>query len=160
MTQAGTPSRPPAPGTEQTARAQRLALAGLLTNFALTVIKLVAGILGNSYALIADAIESLADIVGSAVIWGGLRISAKPASHQHPYGYGKAESLAAAVVAMMVLLAGVGIAVEAIREIITPHHTPEPFTLAVLADTIVIKESLFRAVRRAAKDTGSAAVET
>jgi cation diffusion facilitator family transporter len=54
----------------------------------------------------------------------------------------------------------VGIAVEAVREIITPHHTPKPFTLAVLAGTIVIKESLFRAVRRAARESGSAAVET
>ncbi len=122
-----TPPHPPP--RSASARAQQLALIGLLTNFALTIIKLVAGIAGNSYALIADAIESLADIVGSAVIWGGLRISAKPASEQHPYGYGKAESLAAAVVAMLVLLAGVGIAIEAIREIITPHHTPKPFTL-------------------------------
>ena len=155
------PAHPPAPAqAEGSARAQRLALTGLLANFGLTVIKLVAGIWGNSYALIADAIESLADIVGSAVIWGGLRISAKPASREHPYGYGKAESLAATVVALLVLLAGVGIAVEAIREIITPHHTPAPFTLAVLAATIVIKETLFRAVRRAARDTESAAVET
>jgi cation diffusion facilitator family transporter len=141
-------------------RAQRLALAGLLTNFMLTVVKLVAGLLGNSYALIADAIESLADIVGSAVIWGGLRLSAKPASERHPYGYGKAESLAAAVVALLVLAAGVGIAIEAVREIITPHHTPKPFTLLVLIAVVASKEILFRIVNRAAKSSGSAAVET
>jgi cation diffusion facilitator family transporter len=159
MSHTAAPSRPPTQ-TAGTARAQRLALTGLLTNFALTVIKLVAGILGNSYALIADAIESLADIVGSAVIWGGLRLSARPASQQHPYGYGKAESLAAAVVALLVLAAAVGIAVQAVYEIFHRHHTPAPFTLAVLAGAIIIKETMFRAVRRAARDTGSAAVET
>lgn len=158
---------PPPPNTTSpahkppsTARAQRLALIGLVVNFALTILKLVAGILGNSYALIADAIESLADIVGSAVIWGGLRISTRPISNLHPYGYGKAEALAAVVVASIVLLAGIGIATEAIREIITPHVSPQPFTLFVLGAVIVVKEVLFRVVRRAAKDTGSAAVQT
>ena len=154
------PPPTPPPTHESAVRSQRLALAGLLTNFILTVIKLVAGVLGNSYALIADAIESLADIVGSAVIWGGLRLSAKPASERHPYGYGKAESLAAAVVAMLVLAAGVGIAIEAVREIITPHHTPKPFTLLVLIAVVAAKEVLFRVVSRAAKSSGSAAVET
>jgi cation diffusion facilitator family transporter len=153
------PAALPSPAAAS-ARAQQLALIGLLANFALTIIKLVAGIAGSSYALIADAIESLADIVGSAVIWGGLRISAKPASEQHPYGYGKAESLAAAVVAMLVLLAGVGIAIEAIREIIAPHYPPKPFTLLVLGGVIVAKETLFRVVKRAARASGSAAVET
>jgi cation diffusion facilitator family transporter len=148
-----TPAAPPP-------RVLRLALIGLLVNFGLTAVKLTAGLLGNSYALIADAIESLSDIVGSAIIWGGLLISARPASERHPYGYGKAESLAAVVVAAMVLLAGLGIAVEAVREIITPHHTPKPFTLAVLAAAIVAKETLFRIVNRAARASGSAAVET
>src|SRR5512144_452931 len=118
---AATTSSPTTQGSNASARSQRLALAGLLINSGLTAIKLAAGLLGNSYALIADAIESLTDIVGSAVIWSGLRIAARPASQKHPYGYGKAESLAAAAVALLVLLAGVGIAVEAVREIITPH---------------------------------------
>lgn len=139
-------------------RAQKLALIGLLTNFGLAGVKFAAGVLGNSYALIADAIESLADIFGSLVIWLGLRVGARPASERHPYGYGKAESLAAAVVAVVLFAAGVGIAVEAVREIRTPHHAPAWWTLVVLGATVAIKESLFRVVRRASHR--SAAVQT
>jgi cation diffusion facilitator family transporter len=141
-------------------RVQRLALTGLLTNLGLAGVKFSAGVLGNSYALIADAIESLADIFGSLVIWLGLRVGARPASERHPYGYGKAESLAAAVVAVVLFGAGVSIAVEAIREIRTPHHAPAWWTLLVLGGTVIIKEGLFRFVRHAAGENGSAAVET
>jgi cation diffusion facilitator family transporter len=141
-------------------RPQSLALLGLLINVALAAAKFLAGLLGHSYALIADAIESLTDILSSAILWGGLRIANRPATDRHPYGYGKAESLAAAVVSLIILAAGVGIAIEAIREILTPHHAPAPFTLAVLAAAILIKEALFRYVRRVARATGSPAVHT
>jgi cation diffusion facilitator family transporter len=141
-------------------RGQRLALIGAAANVLLAIVKLVAGLAGHSYALVADAIESLADIIGSAVIWGGLHISSRPASDKHPYGYGKAESLAAFLVAMMVFAAGIGIAVESIREIITPHHLPASYTLVVLIAVVVIKEALFRVVRRAAVETESGAMQT
>lgn len=139
---------------------RRYALAGLITNMLLAVLKLIAGIVGHSYALIADAIESLADIVGSGVIWGGLLISARPASEQHPYGYGKAEPLAALAVSFLVFLAGIGIAIEAIREIITPHHTPQWWTLAVLVLVVIVKEAFFRIGARRAKAEGSTALAT
>jgi cation diffusion facilitator family transporter len=142
------------------AQLQRLALIGLLTNLGLTIIKFAAGVLGHSYALIADAIESLADIFGSAIIWLGLRVAARPASEKHPYGYGKAESLAAVIVSLMLFAAGLGIAIQAVYEIITPHHTPEPYTLAVLAVVIIIKEVLFRKMNRAAQAQGSTAAVT
>ncbi len=141
-----------------TTRGQRLALIGLLVNVALSVIKLLAGLIGHSYALVADAIESLTDIVGSVVIWGGLRIASKPADENHPYGHGKAESLAALIVAMMVIAAGLGIAVKSVSEILTPHHTPAAFTLWVLIAVVVIKGTLFMIVRQAGKETGSGAV--
>lgn len=141
-------------------RARRIALLGLLSNFTLAFVKLAAGYFGNSYALIADAVESLTDILGSAVIWGGLHVSSRPASSKHPYGYGKAESLAALVVALIVFLAGVGIAIEAIREIVTPHHLPAKFTLVVLVAVVITKETLFRVARRIAKAEDSTAVET
>jgi cation diffusion facilitator family transporter len=152
----------PSPGdiTHSNARARGLVLAGLVTNVGLAGIKLVAGVLGNSYALIADAIESLADIFGSAVIWVGLRVGQRPRTDKHPYGYGRAESLAAILVALLMFAAGVGICFEAVHEIRTPHHAPAWWTLLVLAATVVIKETLFRFVRRAARDTTSAAVET
>lgn len=134
-------------------------MVGLLANIGLAGVKLVAGLLGNSYALVADAIESLTDIAGSAVIWGGLRVSAKPPDENHPYGHGKAEAVAGLVVSAIVCLAGVGIAVEAVREIITPHHAPASFTLIVLVAVVVIKEVLFRVVRRTARRMDSGAME-
>ncbi|CAG0975978.1 Manganese efflux system protein MneP [Phycisphaerales bacterium] len=148
------------PEAPSNTRAQRLALLGLVSNLALAGIKLLAGVIGHSYALIADAIESIADIVGSVVIWGGLHISARPATEKHPYGYGKAEALAALAVAILIFAAGIGIAVEAVREIITPHHTPAWWTLVVLLVVVAVKETLFRAMRRVARDTESPAAET
>ncbi len=142
------------------ASARRFALAGLLANMALAIGKLLAGILGNSYALVADAIESLADIVGSGVIFSGLVISSRPASEQHPYGFGKAEPLASLAVAILVLLAGGAIAYEAVQEIITPHHTPEWWTLLVLVVVVVVKETLFRLGRRRARADSSTALAT
>ncbi len=153
-----TPS--PAPTESAEARGQRLALGGMLLNVLLAIIKLIAGLVGHSYALVADAIESIADIAGSLVIWGGLRLAARPADQRHPYGYGKAESLAAFLVSLLILGAGVGIAVEAIREILTPHHAPAPFTLFVLVSVVLAKEVMFRIVRRAASTTDSPAVRT
>lgn len=122
------------------------------------MVKFVAGILGNSYALVADAVESTSDILSSAIVWGGLRIASREADSDFPFGYGKAESLAGAVVALMLLGASFGISVQAIREIRTPHHAPAPFTLVVLVVVVLVKETLFRRVFRVAGEMGSAAV--
>ncbi len=140
-------------------RGIRAALLGLAVNSALVAAKLIGGIVGNSYALIADAIESTLDIFSSIVVWRGLRITARPPDQSHPYGYGRAETLAAAMVSLMLLGAALGIAVAAVGEIITPHHAPEPFTLAVLVGVIVVKETLFRTVLTVGIDTGSKAVK-
>lgn len=134
-------------------------LVGLLVNVALAAVKLVAGLLGHSYALVADAVESMTDIFGSVVIWGGVRIAGKPADDNHPYGHGKAEALAAFVVASIIFLAGVGILVKSIDEIITPHHAPAAFTLPVLLGVIVTKELLFRFVLRESRQIGSGAIK-
>jgi cation diffusion facilitator family transporter len=144
---------------DRAGRAQRVAQAGLLVNTGLALAKLLAGILGHSYALIADAIESTADVFSSLIVWGGLEISVREADEEFPFGYGKADALAAAVVALMLLGAGAGIAVQAVREILVPHHAPAPFTLAVLLAAVAIKETLFRRVRRVGGEVGSRAVE-
>ncbi len=135
------------------------AQVGLLVNTLLAIIKLFAGVLGNAYALIADAVESSADIFSSLIVWGGLRIASKQADDEYPFGYGKAEPLAAAVVSLMLIGAAAGIAVEAIREIHQPHHTPAPFTLAVLIGVILVKEVLFRRVSAVGKEVSSTAVK-
>jgi cation diffusion facilitator family transporter len=136
----------------------RSALAGLVVNALLALIKLVAGLVGHSYALVADAVESTADVVSSLIVWSGLRISARAADEEYPFGYGKAEPLAAAIVSLMLLAAAVGIAVEAVREIVTPHHAPAPFTLGVLVGVILVKETLFRRVFAVGAAVGSTAV--
>src|SRR6187399_1894637 len=122
----------------------RVAALGMVINLVLAIVKITAGVWGNAYALIADGIESALDIGGSAVIWGGLKFAARPPDETHPYGHGKAEPIAAVVVAFGVLAAALGLAVESIREIRTPHHGPAPFTLGILIVVIVVKEILFR----------------
>src|SRR6185503_15069232 len=131
---------------------------GLITNGVLALVKLLAGILGHSYALIADAVESVADIFSSLVVWSGLRLASRDADERYQFGYGKAESISAFIVGLMLLGAALGIAIEAVREILTPHHTPAAFTLAVLIAVVAIKELLLRRVSRGAQELGSQAV--
>jgi cation diffusion facilitator family transporter len=141
-----------------TTRSIRWAQAGLFTNALLVLVKLVAGIVGHANALVADAVESSADIFASLIVWMGLSIAARPADEDHPYGHGKAEPLAAAIVSLMLLGAAVGISIMAIREIMTPHHLPAPFTLFVAAGVIIIKEVLYRRVSRVGREVGSTVI--
>ena len=141
-------------------RGARVALGGMMVNVVLAAAKISAGLFGNSYVLIADGIESALDIAGSVVIWGGLKFAARPPDRTHPYGHGKAEPLAAGLVAMGVLLASIALAIQSVREIFTPHHGPAPFTLVVLIVVIVVKEFLYRVVIRVGKDVESTAVKT
>jgi cation diffusion facilitator family transporter len=138
----------------------RVALLGLVINVVLAAVKIVAGVVGHAYVLIADGMESAIDVAGSMVIWGGLTVAARPPDRTHPYGHGKAEPIAALVVAICVLAAAIGLAIESVREIRTPHHGPAPFTLAILVAVIVIKEFLFRYVNRIGQDIESTAVQT
>jgi cation diffusion facilitator family transporter len=138
----------------------RIALTGMLVNVVLAAAKIAAGLFGNSYVLIADGIESTLDIGGSAVIWSGLKFASRPPDATHPYGHGKAEPLAAAAVAVGVLLASLGLAVQSVREILTPHHAPAAFTLAVLVVVVIVKEFLYRKVIRLGKNVESTAVRT
>jgi cation diffusion facilitator family transporter len=132
---------------------------GLIVNVALVLGKLTAGIVGNAYVLIADAVESSTDILGGIIVWRGLAIAALPADEDHPFGHGKAESLATAAVALLLFAAAVGITLAAIGEIQTPHSLPAPFTLAVAAAVIVIKGVLALRVARVGGEVGSAAVK-
>lgn len=132
---------------------------GMAVNVLLAIIKIVTGILGNSYALIADGIESATDIISSLVVWTGLKISTLPADEHHPYGHGKAEPIAGMIVAAALLAAALFIAVQSVREIITPHHAPAWFTLLVLGLVIVTKETLFRFVFVVGKELTSTAVK-
>src|SRR5216117_4105399 len=138
----------------------RIALFGLAINMMLASVKMLAGFFGNAYVLIADGIESAMDVGGSIVIWGGLKVAARPPDRTHPYGHGKAEPIAAVIVAIGVLAAALGLAIQSVREIFLPHHGPAPYTLGILIVVIVVKEFLFRYVNRIGRDVESTAVQT
>jgi len=132
----------------------------MIANTLLATAKLAAGIVGHSHALVADAVESLADLFSSVIVWRGLVVAAEPADADHPYGHGKAEPIAAAVVSTMLLLAAASITIQAAREILQPHHVPSGYTLLVLIVVVAIKESLFRFVMREGISVESSAVRT
>jgi cation diffusion facilitator family transporter len=144
--------------TERLQRSLRATFTGLGVNVALAISKLLAGIFGHSHALIADAVESLADVFSSLIVWRGLVVADTPPDEDHPYGHGKAEPIATAVVSVMLLLAAGWISIQALHEISNPHTAPAPFTLLVLVLVIAIKESLFRFVSRESIIVESSAV--
>ncbi|PYJ05041.1 MAG: cation-efflux pump [Verrucomicrobia bacterium] len=138
----------------------RVALFGMIVNFIFATAKILGGFFGNAYVLIADGIESGMDVAGSFVIWGGLKVAARPPDATHPYGHGKAEPIAAIIVAVGVLAAAIGLAVQSMREIFLPHHAPAPYTLVILIVVVIVKETLFRYVNRIGRDVESTAVQT
>jgi cation diffusion facilitator family transporter len=146
-------------------RGLRAILLGIVVNLLLGVAKFLAGIFGHSHALIADAIESFADIFNSLVMWRGIAVAAVPADEDHPYGHGKAESLAAAFGAIMLLVAAVWITIKGGINIYDwangiSRQQPQWFTLVALGVVVVVKEGMFRFVSREGADTDNAAVKT
>jgi cation diffusion facilitator family transporter len=139
---------------------RRVALLGMAINCVLAAVKIFAGVIGNAYVLIADGIESALDIGGSIVIWSGLTFASRPPDATHPYGHGKAEPVAAIVVAIGVLAAALGLAIQSVRELFMPHHAPAPFTLVVLIVVVIVKEVLYRYVMRFGRNVESTAVQT
>jgi cation diffusion facilitator family transporter len=133
-------------------------LVGLSSNVILAVIKIITGIIGNSYALLADGIESTLDIFSSAVVLGGLKISSLPPDENHPYGHGKAESLAAMATSLILAMAGIGIAIKSVFGIMQPRHAPAFFTLIVLVGVIIVKEILFRFLFSVGKSVNSLSI--
>ena len=138
----------------------RTVLFGVLVSAFLAAVKIVSGIAGHSYALIADGVESLMDIFSSLVVLGSLKVASRPPDENHPYGHGRAESLGAMVVALGLLGAAVGIAIQSVHEIVTPDRAPAAFTLFVLAAVVATKEVLFRVLRRTGQDIESRALQT
>lgn len=145
-------------GKKRLERSLRVTFLGLLVNATLAAGKIAAGVIGHSHALVADGVESAADFVSSLIVWRAVTVAAAPADEEHPYGHGKAEPLAAAVVASVLIAAAVMIVIGAIRDIVTPHNTPAPFTLVVLIIVILVKEFLFRFVLKEGIDLDSSVV--
>jgi cation diffusion facilitator family transporter len=124
----------------------RLGFFAIGVNLSLMIIKVGVGTIGNSYALIADGIESASDIFTSIVTWAGFHWSLRPADEEHPYGYGKIDSLTGVFSGVCLLGAAGVIAWQSILEIRTPHHLPAWFTLPVLLGVVAVKEFLSRRV--------------
>lgn len=137
----------------------RAVVLGVIASALLATTKIAAGIFGNSYALVADGVESVLDIFSGLLIWGGLRASAMPQTERYPYGLGKAEPLASLVVSTVLLMAAVGIAVGAVQEIVTPHQSPAVFTLLILVGVVATKEGMFRMLSTRAEAIGSQALQ-
>ncbi|MES2577451.1 MAG: cation diffusion facilitator family transporter [Bacteroidota bacterium] len=142
--------------TEQTAiKATYFSIIG---NTSLAIIKGLAGFFGNSYALIADAIESTTDIFASFLVLFGIKYSNKPADKNHPYGHGRAEPLITFLVVGFLITSATIIAYESIINIGTPHELPKPWTLIVLGAIIIWKEYSFRVVMKKSIQTNSSSL--
>jgi len=141
-------------------RGMKSAVLGIGVNLALALAKCSAGLLGQSFALVADGVESLADVFSGLVVYFGLKIATKPPDADHPYGHGKAEPMAALVVSLALVAAALGIIYGGVREIVKPSATPAPYTLVVLAGVLIVKELLFRHVVSVGESIGSIAVQT
>ena len=142
---------------EQTAI--RTTYFSIVGNASLAIIKGFAGFFGNSYALIADAIESTADIFSSFLVLFGLKYASRPADKNHPYGHGRAEPLITFLVVGFLITSATIIAYESIKNIGTPHELPKIWTLFVLIPLIIWKEISFQLVIRKAKETNSSSLK-
>ena len=126
--------------------------SGLAIDCGLSALKIVTGALGQSSALVADGVHSLSDLISSLIVMVGFHIAFKPADESHPYGHGRAETIAGWLVALILLALGVGIGAKAVinlaaGKITAPHH----YTLWVVILSIGVKEGLFRYKMRLGK---------
>jgi len=131
----------------------------LLGNFLLAIIKALAGFFGNSYALIADAIESTTDIFSSLLVLFGLKYAKRPADENHPYGHGKIEPLITMMVVAFLIGSAILIAYESIQHILTPHKVPKNWTLFVLGAIILWKEIAYRLIIKRSNETHSSSLK-
>lgn len=140
-------------------KAIRTTYFSIVGNTSLALIKGLAGFFGNSYALIADAIESTADIFASLLVLFGLKYAKRPADENHPYGHGKIEPLITFMVVAFLVTSATIIAYESVLNIQTPHEVPKPWTLIVLGSIILWKEISYRIVIKKSKETNSSSLK-
>lgn len=144
----------------QAAVGTRIALQTILVNLLLSAVKLLAGFFGNSYALIADGFESMLDIFTTFIVWSGLKVASRPPDRNHPYGHGKAESLAGLFVGLSLVLVAALLSLNALKSILVPSARPEVWTLPVVCGVILIKEGMYRRVKAAGRRLHSTALES
>ena len=147
------------PGVLNIEKALKTTYFSIFSSLLLAIIKGLAGFFGNSYALIADSIESTTDIVSSLLVLFGLKYANRPADKNHPYGYGRAEPLITFLVVGFLITSAIIIANKSIRNIGTPHESPKEWTLFILAAIIIWKEISFRIVIKKSKETNSSSLK-
>ena len=140
-------------------QAIRATYFSIIGNTCLAIIKGLAGFFGNSYALIADAIESTTDIFASLLVLFGIKYSNRPADDNHPYGHGRAEPLITFLVVGFLITSATIIAYESIRNIQTPHDLPQSWTLIILGAIIIWKEYSFQLVMKRSIETNSSSLK-
>ena len=128
---------------------------GIFLNVVLAVVKIVGGVWGNTYALIADGVESILDIFSSTLVWGALRMAARPPDAEHPYGHGKAEPIAGLLVSLFIFAAAAWIGQHALREISNPHRGPHWGTLPLLAGVVTLKVVFSRRLTKVGRESSS-----
>lgn len=131
---------------------------GLFVNLGLGTAKLIGGILGHSFALLADAVNSIGDVISTVVVLFALRVAQRPADDEHPYGHTRAEGIAATNVAVIIIISAILVGWEALQQIKSANLVPPGWTLWIAAANILIKESLYQYNVRVGKRTGSAAI--
>ncbi|MBA2873620.1 cation diffusion facilitator family transporter [Anoxybacillus caldiproteolyticus] len=129
---------------ERFKQAEFAAMVGIVGNIALAIVKWVAGTVGNSKALIADAAHSASDVAGSLAVWIGLRAAKQPPDEDHPYGHGKAEPIAAIIVAVLLFMVGIEIGRSSVQAFFQPLEPPGMITVYVVIFSIIVKEAMFR----------------
>ncbi|KIL75436.1 cation diffusion facilitator family transporter [Bacillus badius] len=129
---------------ERFKKAEFAAIIGIVGNIFLTVFKGICGYIGNSRALIADAAHSASDIAGSLAVWIGLRAAKRPPDEDHPYGHGKAESIAAIIVAILLVIVGIEIGISSIKAFFQTIEPPKAIAVYAVLLSIVIKEGMFQ----------------
>ena len=128
---------------------------GIALNGVLAIVKIAGGILGNTYALIADGVESILDILSSTLVWGALRMAARPPDAEHPYGHGKAEPIAGLLVSLCIFAAAAWIGQHALHEISNPHKGPHWGTLPLLAGVVGLKIFFSRRLKKVGQAASS-----
>jgi cation diffusion facilitator family transporter len=136
----------------------RAALLGLVVNLLLGVVKLVGGVVGHAFALVADSVNSLGDVVATLVVLFALRIAQRPPDREHPYGHSRAEGIAATNVALLIIVSAVAVGWGAIQRLGGPHYTPPQWALWIAGVNVVVKELLYRYKLGVGRRTGSAAL--
>lgn len=138
--------------------ATRAAALGLAVNLVLGIVKLVGGLVGQSFALISDAVNSLGDVVTSLAVLFALRVAQQPPDKEHPYGHTRAEAIAGSNIALLVIMSALLVGWEAMQRLSVPHGLPPVWTLWIAASNVLIKEGLYRYKRSVGQRTGSSAL--